>query len=313
MFIKPMLAKAGTLEDLLVHSDDVFAEPKHDGMRAIISKSSSGKVKIYGRSGIEYTDILPDLVSCVKEEVANDTVLDGELGVLSGTTSYRGLLLPVIDFNRTMRVMGSKGKVAIEKSIDNPITFLAFDCLYYDGESVMDAPLWERKDYLWDAMPFSNSSLGYNPGLKFDFESVYNHVVGNGGEGLVLKDRTCSYRPGKRAKDWLKIKHTSTYDVVVTGYTDAEYGLTGKFNGLIGALEFSAYNEHGELTYIGKTSGMSDVDRVMFTKMRDEGHRPFVIEIKANDLVGAGTPRHPRFVRMRDDKAPRDCTTEQFK
>ena len=41
--------------------------------------------------------------------------------------------------------------------------------------------------------------------------------MGQGGEGIVLKERTSVYRPGMRSPAWLTLKPKLTLDVVVTG------------------------------------------------------------------------------------------------
>ena len=41
--------------------------------------------------------------------------------------------------------------------------------------------------------------------------------MGQGGEGIVLKERTSLYRPGMRSPAWLKLKPKLTLEVVVTG------------------------------------------------------------------------------------------------
>jgi ATP-dependent DNA ligase len=40
---------------------------------------------------------------------------------------------------------------------------------------------------------------------------------GQGGEGIVLKERTSLYRPGLRSPAWLKLKPKLTLEVVIAG------------------------------------------------------------------------------------------------
>jgi ATP dependent DNA ligase domain len=47
--------------------------------------------------------------------------------------------------------------------------------------------------------------------------SLWDTWVGQGGEGIVLKERTSLYRPGVRSPAWLKLKPKLALEVVVTG------------------------------------------------------------------------------------------------
>ena len=52
--------------------------------------------------------------------------------------------------------------------------------------------------------------------------------MGQGGEGIVLKERISPYCPGVRSPAWLKLKPTLSLEVVVTG------GAAERFGGVIG-------------------------------------------------------------------------------
>ena len=63
---------------------------------------------------------------------------------------------------------------------------------------------------------------------------------------------------------------------------------------------------------------MNDEERKFWTNVRDNDvyEHQYVIEVKANELVGSGdyrTPRHPQYVVRREDKLPETCTMEQFR
>ena len=170
---------------------------------------------------------------------------------------------------------------------------------------VISAPMWEIYD-LYTAKP--------------SHVELFNSVVDNRLEGLVLKNVYGKYVPGGRpSNNQYKIKAEKFFDVVVSGYTWAK---DGKFEGLIGALKFGVYDDKQDFIDIGQTSGMNDTERFMWTQYlttkSDTPPRLRVIEIKCNDLTdknetGYGTPRHPQYVRLRDDKKPQDCRLSQFK
>jgi len=50
-----------------------------------------------------------------------------------------------------------------------------------------------------------------------DAPTLYETLVGMGGEGIVLKEPASLYRPGERSSAWLKLKPRLALDVLVTG------------------------------------------------------------------------------------------------
>ena len=134
----------------------------------------------------------------------------------------------------------------------------------------------------------------------------FDAVVANGGEGLMLKNLDAIYHSGERKSNiWFKLKKSDTYDVIITGFTQAK---AGKFSGLIGAVEYSAYID-GTLTKIGKVSGMSDGTRKSMTDC-PETYIDKVMEVRAQEMLEAGTLKDAYFVRMRPDKMAVECVWE---
>jgi hypothetical protein len=102
-------------------------------------------------------------------------------------------------------------------------------------------------------------------------------ALADGYEGLVL----CNVITG----ELVKVKNKETHDVHVT---DIQPG-TGKHTGRMGAL----------LTSMGKVgTGFTDAQREAFNNI------PLgtVIEVECMSLTPAGKFRHPRFVRVREDR-----------
>lgn len=126
------------------------------------------------------------------------------------------------------------------------------------------------------------------PGFKFEpLPRLHDHPV----EGWVLVAED-----GTRYK-WKPVR---TMDLVVTGAKDGN----GKYIGLLGALECSVRLPDGSSRVVASVSGMSDAERIM---MSDDPPVGRVAEV-AYQYVGAGGKlRHPRFVRLRDDKQPSQC------
>jgi ATP-dependent DNA ligase len=98
----------------------------------------------------------------------------------------------------------------------SPMAFAAFDILEADGHGVMGEPWTARRKRLEDLLELSPPSVCLVP-VTDDAPALWDTWVGQGGEGIVLKERTSAYRPGVRSPAWLKLKPKLTLEVVVTG------------------------------------------------------------------------------------------------
>jgi ATP-dependent DNA ligase len=240
--------------------------------------------------------------------------------VVKSRVDISGHEVAVADFNQTMRIMGSGPEKAIVRQNDHTIEFCAFDLPKLDDKSLTDQPYTTRMQLLDLFLSANNMPHVFrNQALTEWEDSVIDELWAAGIEGAILKNTGSVYIPGKRrANTWYKVKAELTADVVVTGFTEAKEGKTGKFVGKIGAITFGAYDDEGYISEIGQCSGMNDAERDRWTAIRDSGedYTQRVIEVKYNDLVGSGyygTPRHPQFKTERLDKRPTDCLMEQFR
>jgi bifunctional non-homologous end joining protein LigD len=279
-------------------------------MRAIVEITEDG-VEIYSRTGKSQKGKCPHLeTSLAKFPVG--TVLDGEIALVADTTVVGQHKVPVVDFNKTMRIMGSGAdKAVLRQGEFGEVAFLLFDVIQYGPTDLRERPQHARFDI---ADRLDAPGLMHNPRYHSNFSVIYSRLIEAGIEGAILKNTSTPYLEGKRSKDWLKVKSAKTFDVVISGFTDGQ----GKYAGQIGAIEFGAYFDDGSFAYVGRCSGMTDEERRHYTEVRDGKtvNTPIVIEVKANEMVGSGeyrTPRHPQYVCVRDDKNPDDCLMEQFK
>jgi ATP-dependent DNA ligase len=313
----------------------VLAEEKLDGHRALLhlhrsfdrayltSRRISKKTGRYAENGLNVPHIIAPAADSIRFLNCDYTVLDGEL------------IVPSYLLEDVQSVTGSSSHVAIAWQKDNkPAVLRVFDILFMNGVDVRHKPLRYRKSLVSEAI----ESIGSRFIQKVDFKLVespeeikflYESILSGGGEGLVLKNPDSPY-----GKCWTKMKKTDTYDVVVVGYKKSEPD--GKFREMIGAVRFGVY-ENGKLVEVGRCSGMKDgnVDwvtdygaagspnregswvvpisddqpagsRAWFTMNRDK-LLGTVIEVEGNGLTKHGKIHHPRFVRLRPDKAPQMC------
>jgi len=173
--------------------------------------------------------------------------------------------------------------------------------------------------------------------------------LGDGLEGVVITKEDAPYRPGKRpSKETLKIKKElqETIDCVIIGANPPTVTYSGKeienwpywydemenekieknlykeyvdgapvvpvtknwFYGWAGSLKLGLYLD-GELVHIGNLSGLTDEIKENWKDYVGEVAEITAMEIMDNEKGGKGI-RHPKFVRFRDDKEPKDCTYE---
>lgn len=120
-------------------------------------------------------------------------------------------------------------------------------------------------------------------------------------EGVIAKRLDSPYLPGQRVSHSIKLKLTSTADVVVTGKNVGESRHSKRGGDKIN-YEFSVYVD-GELRHIGNCSGIGKANAAVGD----------VIEVEYLYVGAGGKLTQPRMLRLRDDRQPHECTSEQFR
>jgi len=302
--ILPMLAES---DKKVPVGDNQIYEVKWDGIRATISVED-GAVRILSRNQKDITAQFPEL--CLPEESfrISTALFDGEIVCLDETG--RPLFKDVI------RRMFQKNEGSIERARrKHPAICYLFDCLYLDGRPLINESLWQRREWLEDSIkPDSNYRLSQaiedGPGL---FRAAKEHGL----EGIMAKDNTSLYYPGKRTSGWTKVKVRNTIDCIIIGYTEGK----GDRSSLFGALHI-AQKEKGELKYLGKVGTgwsarqMDEIldelkkiepapktipDEIIDEKVTTWLTPQLWCEVQYASLTPNGTLREPVFMRFRFD------------
>ena len=313
--LQPMLATAGGKP----FDDPKWTfEVKWDGVRTFAYLGGE-KTRLVSRRGREVNVQYPELLEMHGLLAGDNALVDGEIVVLEkdGRPSFERLQ------SRFTLAKPSERDVKA-----NPVIFIAFDLLWLDGESLLERPLEERVQALHRVLVpgprVQNSVMFEREGKK-----LFDEVKKRGLEGVIAKRKGSKYVPGRRTKDWMKIKAVNQQDCVIIGWSPGE----GRREGAIGALLVGVYKD-GKLIYAGH-AGTGFTERTL--KMLEEKLAPLetdkppitppprdqvdlrgarwvrpelVCEVEYLEFTSQFRMRAAVFKGLRPDKAPEDCVYE---
>jgi DNA ligase-1 len=305
-----MLAEsAADLGEALAELGELALEYKLDGAR-IQAHKSGDEVRVYSRTLRDVTPAVPEVVDAIRALPVSEIVIDGEAIALRPDRTPQ-------PFQQTMRRFGRKREVDRLRAV-LPIVPYFFDCLYVDGQVLVDEPLDRRVAALEEVAPPQirvPRLVTARPDAASEF---FDRAIRAGHEGLVAKALGGQYAAGRRGQAWLKIKQVRTLDLVVLA---VEWG-SGRRRGMLSNLHLGARDaERGGFVMLGKTfKGLTDemlawqTRALLDLEVARDRHtiyvRPeLVVEVAFNDIQES--PHYPgrlalRFARVkrhRPDKA----------
>ena len=185
-------------------------------------------LQIFSRRLENVTASLPEIVLAARQIAAKSAILDGEAVAIGKDGRPMAFQEILKRFRRKYNVEKLAAQI--------PLRLFLFDLIYLDGKSVTICPLSERRALL---EKIARSHLFFADQVLSDSveaaEEIYRQALAAGHEGLILKNPTSVYAPGKRGKNWLKIKPVmETLDLVVIGAKWGE-GRRASFFGLLPA------------------------------------------------------------------------------
>lgn len=312
-------------------------EDKYDGIRAQahisaqpVPEAAHGvehqgvRVALFSRTLDEITASFPELVAPLAALGAGGRswVLDGEILAMQGDT--------VLPFAALQKRLGRKAPSA-ELQAQTPVALVLFDALVSDGEALLEAPFSERRRIL-EQLRLESPRVRVTPSVVMashePLDPVFAAARGRGNEGLMLKGLASRYAPGRRGREWLKVKRpAANLDVVITA---AEIG-HGRRHTVLSDYTFALRRSASDaaLVDIGKAySGLTDKEIAELTELltaqthtvQDHGkrrlvHPTVVLEItfdlaQASSRYASGYAlRFARIVRWRTDKPVSEIDT----
>lgn len=315
--VRPMLASsAPTVAEALPKAapdgSAVVVEAKLDGIRLQAHKDGDA-VRLFTRSLDDVTGRLPEVAEVVRALRVDTAILDGEALAVDAAGRPR-------PFQETAASSATHA--------DRPwaLTPWFFDALLLGGTPLIDRPLRERRDALHAILPAAFRIEGVVTPDAAAAEAFSRRVLGEGHEGVVVKNLAAPYAAGRRGADWVKVKPVHTLDLVVLA---VEWG-SGRRAGTLSNIHLGARDPAtGGFLMLGKTfKGMTDAmlawqtERFLALEERRDGAVVYVrpeqvVEIAFDGLQrstrypGGLALRFARVVRYRDDKDAAEADTIQ--
>jgi DNA ligase-1 len=313
--VQPMLAdSAENVAEALERLGTAVLEYKLDGARVQIHKRED-EVRIYTRTLNDVTGALPETVALARAMPARELILDGEVIALRADGSPWPFQETMRRFGRKIDVEGLAGEL--------PLSTFIFDCLYLDGQTLLDTPQTERVAIVERVVPATSQvprliTNQVDPAVAFMRASL-----DTGHEGLMAKACDAKYAAGNRGSNWIKLKVAHTFDLVVLA---AEWG-SGRRKGWLSNLHLGARDPNGGFVMLGKTfKGLTDellrwqTEAFLAREVSRDSYtvyvRPeLVVEIAFNDIQrsphypGGLALRFARVKRYRPDKTADQADT----
>ena len=315
--VRPMLAGPGELPAPADESRWAF-EMKWDGVRAVVYLDGTS-VRVLTRNDREVAATYPELRGLADVLGRRRVVLDGEIVALDGAgrPSFGEL---------QARMHVQRPGAALLAAV--PVSFLAFDVLHLGAETQLSTTYDRRRAVLED-LGLDGPHWAVPPAFQGDGSSALQVSRAQGLEGVIAKRRDSAYLPGRRSRDWVKVKHVRMQEVVVGGWSPGE----GRRSGGIGSLLLGVPDGEGRLVYAGHVgTGFSvavledlggrlvrlEVDRAPFADEVPRAHardarwvRPELVgEVAFAEWTRQSRLRHPTWRGLRPDRSPADVVRE---
>lgn len=229
----PMLA---TLAPAVPEGDGWLFEVKWDGYRAIATMRG-GEVDLRSRNDNPLNERFPTVVQALIRALRTpDCVLDGEVVAIGadGRATFSALQ---------------------QAKPGTTYVYVAFDALEEEGESLIGLPLTRRRERLAALVDQRRGGVQLSDAFD-DGRTLFAAAEQQRFEGIVAKRADSTYEPGRRSRNWLKVKTHGRQEFVIAGYTKGQGRRSGRFGSLLLAV-----SEEGGFRYVGNVgTGFVDAE-----------------------------------------------------
>jgi bifunctional non-homologous end joining protein LigD len=302
--VVPMLARLATMP---ANEDDFGFEVKWDGIRAVVySGKRKGDLTLENRNLRDITFKYPEL----QPLAGLNAIVDAEIVALDGNGRP--------SFELLQGRMHLSTEAAVRNRMgDIPVRLMAFDLIWHKGKDLTELPYTERRARL-EALDLNGDFWQTPSWRRGEGSALLAAAKAQALEGVMAKRLDSPYCPGKRTRDWLKIKAKMRQELVIGGWLPGE----GRRTNTLGAL-LLGYYEDGKFRFAGRAgTGFKEKDlRMLLEELKARGRTtsPFdpppappresifvepemVAEIEFTEWTREGIMRHPAYKGLRDDK-----------
>jgi DNA ligase D-like protein (predicted ligase) len=309
-FIEPMYAR---LVQSLPQGPEWLYEIKFDGYRCLAGRDEKG-VTLWSRRENHFTKQFPHIAQAC-ESLPPNTLIDGEIVALDDSGK--------VSFNLLQH----------HRSKAQALVFYAFDVLIYRGRSVLDVPLYFRREVLHKIFEDTKAApIGLSENIEAAPKDLIRVVKEFGFEGIVAKRKDSVYESGKRTGAWVKYKVNRGQEFVIGGYTPGnplDALIVGYYEG--DRLLYAAKVRNGFVPQLRREvrrrfkgleiktcpfANLPEKKRTQWALTKEEMKNcvwlkpKTVAQIEFTEWTPDGHLRHSKFVGLRDDKDARQVVRE---
>jgi bifunctional non-homologous end joining protein LigD len=302
----PMLA---TLASEVPGGRGWLFEIKWDGYRAVAYLRGS-EPRLVSRNGNDLTDRFSTVARALSTAIKTpDCVLDGEVCALDedGRSSFSAM-----------------------QQGTGTLVYYVFDVLELEGKPLVDLSLEERRAELERLLDRRNRTVLLSEAFG-DGVSLLEAAAANRLEGVIAKKADSRYEPGRRSRNWLKVKTHGRQEFIIAGYTRGK----GRRSKSLGSLVL-AVNRGNGLEYVGNCgTGFTEKEiGKLMSKLRplERSDPPFaavpkmpkvrkgdvvwvepklVCEVEFAEWTHDGRLRAPSYQGLREDKEAEEVRRER--
>ncbi|MEV0185203.1 hypothetical protein AB0I54_38895 [Streptomyces sp. NPDC050625] len=197
LLMAPMLAVIGPPPEPETEAEYAY-ETLWNGARVIAHLPGDASLRLLSQTGMDVTAQYPELQILASLLPGPEAVLDGEIVTLDdgGRPSVERL---------QQRMNLHQPEAVTHAREDLPVQLMLYDILYL-GEPVVQLPYTARRDLL-DDLGLAGPGISVPAAWPALAAQALQHSLAEGFDGVVAKRLTSPYLPGRRTRDWIKIKH----------------------------------------------------------------------------------------------------------
>ncbi|MGW8358858.1 ATP-dependent DNA ligase [Streptomyces wedmorensis] len=201
MLLSPMLAVIGPPPGPDTEAEYAY-ETLWNGARVLSHLPGDGSVRLLSATGMDVTTQYPELQELPGMLPAPEAVLDGEI-IASGDDGQ-----PSVE--RLQQRMSLHHPGAVTHAVEDlPVRLMVYDILYL-GQPVIQLPYTSRRDLL-DDLALTGPGVAVPAAWPAPATDALEQTRAEGYDGVVAKRLSSPYLPGRRTRDWIKIKHLTPH------------------------------------------------------------------------------------------------------